>query len=221
MRHADGLSDRRPAVDHSVLTAWFPTVPLQALVDPFVSYRIDRLRSRVGDRTPRCPLGRVGRACSRPLRPPASPGEGAMWADRDGATALHREEPRPQGDCFRRDGTVRARRLAWLLPCRADSHTRRGDRRWLIGSTLTFVEVGGKHAGRRAPGRRCCPGWRRGVPSGLERSCSRTANRKRASACQRRLLPIRSGAAEGVGDARRKAPVQIDHSGRRGPFSGL
>jgi len=29
----------------------------------------------------------------------------------------------------RRNGTVRARRLAWLLPCRADSHARRGDRR--------------------------------------------------------------------------------------------
>ena len=31
----------------------------------------------------------------------------------------------------------------------------------------------------------------------------------------------RSGAAEGVGEGRRPAPVQIDDSGRRGPFSGL
>ena len=54
-----------------------------------------------------------------------------------------------------------------------------------------------------------------------QRSISWTANRKRASVCQRRLMPIRSGAAEGVGDGRRPAPVQIDHSGRRGPFSGL
>ena len=59
-----------------------------------------------------------------------------------------------------------------------------------------------------------------GVPGGLERSRSRTTNRKRASVCQRRLMPIRSGAAEGVGDGRRPAPVQIDHSRRRGPFSG-
>ena len=35
------------------------------------------------------------------------------------------------------------------------------------------------------------------------------------------LTPRRSGAAEGVGDGRRPAPVQIDDSGRRGPFSGL
>ena len=35
------------------------------------------------------------------------------------------------------------------------------------------------------------------------------------------LMPRRSGAAEGVGDGRRPAPVQIDDSGRRGPFSGL
>ncbi len=35
------------------------------------------------------------------------------------------------------------------------------------------------------------------------------------------LTPKRSSAAEGVGDGRRPAPVQIDDSGRRGPFSGL
>ena len=35
------------------------------------------------------------------------------------------------------------------------------------------------------------------------------------------LTPKRSGAAEGVGDGRCPAPVQIDHGGRRGPFSGL
>ena len=38
---------------------------------------------------------------------------------------------------------------------------------------------------------------------------------------RRRWMPMRSGAAEGVGDGRRPAPVQIDHGGRRGPFSGL
>ena len=35
------------------------------------------------------------------------------------------------------------------------------------------------------------------------------------------LTPERSGAAEGVRDGRRPARVQIDDSGRRGPFSGL
>ena len=34
-------------------------------------------------------------------------------------------------------------------------------------------------------------------------------------------MPERSGAAEGVGEGRRPARVQIDDSGRRGPFSGL
>jgi hypothetical protein len=34
------------------------------------------------------------------------------------------------------------------------------------------------------------------------------------------LTPKRSGAAEGVGEGRRPAPVQIDDSGRRGPLSG-
>jgi hypothetical protein len=53
--------------------------------------------------------GRVGRARSRSLRPPASPGEGAMSADRDDATALHREETRPQGDCLRRHPPARLR----------------------------------------------------------------------------------------------------------------
>jgi hypothetical protein len=78
------------------------------------------------------------------------------------------------------------------------------------------------HAGQRSAGRRWCDGMRRNVPGDLERSCSQTANanRKPASVCQRRLMPKGSGAAEGVGDARRPAPVQIDHSGRRGPFSG-
>ena len=38
---------------------------------------------------------------------------------------------------------------------------------------------------------------------------------------RRRWMPMRSGAAEGVGDAPRPAPVQIDHRGRRGPFSSL
>ena len=38
---------------------------------------------------------------------------------------------------------------------------------------------------------------------------------------RRRWMPMRSGAAEGVGDAPRPAPAQIDHGGRRGPFPGL
>jgi hypothetical protein len=55
------------------------------------------------------------------------------------------------------------------------------------------------------------------------RSISRTANRKRARppVGQLRLMPKPSGAAKGVGDGRRPAPIQIDHSRRRGPFSGL
>ena len=39
--------------------------------------------------------------------------------------------------------------------------------------------------------------------------------------CVNPLTPERSGAAEGVRDGRRPARVQIDDSGRRGPFSGL
>jgi hypothetical protein len=54
-----------------------------------------------------------------------------------------------------------------------------------------------------------------------EPSCSQIYNRKRASVCQRRSMPKRSGAAEGVGDGRLPLPVQVDHSRRRGPFSGL
>ena len=60
----------------------------------------------------------------------------------------------------------------------------------------------------------------RSVAGDLELSCSQTAKRN--------LRPYvagieakRSGAAEGVGDGPRPAPVQIDHSGRRAPFSGL
>ncbi len=54
-------------------------------------------------------------------------------------------------------------------------------------------------------------------------SFSPTANRKRARppVGQLRLMPKRSGTAEGVGDGRCPAPVQVDHSRRRGPFSGL
>ena len=48
-----------------------------------------------------------------------------------------------------------------------------------------------------------------------------TASARARPLGQLRLMPKRSGAAEGVGDARGPAPVQIDHSGRRGPFSGL
>jgi hypothetical protein len=43
-----------------------------------------------------------------------------------------------------------------------------------------------------------------------QRFLSRTASRKRASGRQRRLMPKRSGVAEGVGEGRRPAPVQID-----------
>ena len=48
-----------------------------------------------------------------------------------------------------------------------------------------------------------------------------TQKRLSGAVHRRRWMPMRSGAAEGVGDARRPAPVQIDHGGRRGPFSGL
>jgi hypothetical protein len=40
-------------------------------------------------------------------------------------TPLNREEPRPQGDCFRRNGAVRARCLAWLLLCAASDYVLR------------------------------------------------------------------------------------------------
>ena len=81
---------------------------------------------------------------------------------------------------------------------------------------------------RREP-RRPTIGWRslvlwiahERVPGDLSGPFHGRLDRKRASVCQRRLMPKRSAAAEGVGDARRPAPVQIDHSGRRGPFPGL
>jgi hypothetical protein len=57
------------------------------------------------------------------------------------------------------------------------------------------------------------------------RARSQTVNRRHRPVCQNGIdaqpLTKRSGAAEGVGDGRRPAPTQVDHSGRRGPFSGL
>ena len=64
--------------------------------------RVLLLRRRTCSMSGTAGLPRVGRARSRPLRPPASPGEGAISADQDDATVLHREEPRPQGGCLRR-----------------------------------------------------------------------------------------------------------------------
>jgi hypothetical protein len=87
----------------------------------------------------------------------------------------------------------------------------------VIGSTFTFVEVGGNGAAATI-GSTSLVLWI--AQEGSRRpqwSFSRTANRKRAFVCQRRLMPERSG----VGDGRRPAPVQVDHGGRRGPFSGL
>ena len=69
--------------------------------------RVLLLRRRTCSMSGTAGLPRVGRARSRPLRPPASPGEGAISADRDDAIVLHREEPRPQGDCLRRDPVAR------------------------------------------------------------------------------------------------------------------
>jgi hypothetical protein len=47
-------------------------------------------------------LGTSRKSDPRPLRRPAWPGQGAMSADRDDATGLHPEKPRPQDDCLRR-----------------------------------------------------------------------------------------------------------------------
>ena len=80
---------------------------------------------------------------------------------------LHEEGQRRRRDPYRRNGAVRARCLAWLLHRRTDSHMPAS----VIGSILTFLQVGGSHAGRRSAGRRWCCGIRRA----LERSCSQTA----------------------------------------------
>jgi hypothetical protein len=74
--------------------------------------RVLLLRRRTCSMSGTAGLPRVGRARSRPLRPPASPGEGAISADRDDATVLHREEPRPQGDCLRRKAVTSAGQTA-------------------------------------------------------------------------------------------------------------
>ena len=57
--------------------------------------------------------GRVGRARSRPLRPPASPGEGATSVDRDDATALHRGR-RAKPARPRSTGNAHGLVLCWL-----------------------------------------------------------------------------------------------------------
>jgi len=142
--------------------------------------------------------------------------------DRGKRTAVsRRKQTWARRNRFRRNGAVRARCLAWLLQRRTDSHTWRAE--WTGGPS---ADQRSGPSSRRQP--RPAIGWTPLVvwiakkrSRRPQRSISWTANRKRASVCQRRLMPKRSGAAEGVGDARRPAPVQIDHSGRRGPVSGL
>jgi hypothetical protein len=76
------------------------------------------------------------------------------------------------------------------------------------------------HGGRRSAGRRWCCGLRKERSRRPERSFT-DGYRKRASVGQRRFVRKHSGAVEGVVDGRRPAPVQIDHSGGRGPLSSL
>jgi hypothetical protein len=115
-----------------------------------------------------CPTGEVGRprAPSSPVQTIPTPLAATMRADHTGvsdnlrsrdrgataAASTTRCGPKQQRGTdvrFRRNGAVRARCLAWLLRRRTDSHAWRGDLASMIGSMLTFVEVGGNHAGQR------------------------------------------------------------------------
>ena len=85
---------------------------------------------------------------------------------------------------------------------------------------LTFVQVRGNHAGRDRLG---AAGAVEGADAFAAIFGAQVHPRLGASAgwCIGGTEAGRSGAVEGVGEGRRPAPVQIDDSGRREPFSGL
>ena len=118
---------------------------------------------------------------------------------------LHEEGQRRRRDPYRRNGAVRARCLAWLLHRRTDSH---------IGGTGVGDRINTHVPSSRRQPRWPAIGWTPLVLWNTQKRLSGPVHR-------RRWMPMRSGAAEGVGEGRRPTPVQIDHGGRRGPFSGL
>ena len=84
---------------------------------------------------------------------------------------------------------------------------------------LTFVQVRGTHAGRDRLGAA-------GAVEGADAFAAIFGAQFTHGWAQARVgiggtEAGRSGAVEGVGAGRRPAPVQIDDSGRREPFSGL
>jgi hypothetical protein len=140
----------------------------------------------------------------------------------DHTAALSRERYPFVCGPVRRNGAVRARCLVWLLHRRTDSRTWRGGRRRSSNQpSRSSKSAATPPAGDRldAAGAVDCAGSASGDLSGpLHGQLTASA---RPPVDQLQLMPKRSGAAEGVGDGRRPAPVQIDHSGRRGPFSRL
>jgi hypothetical protein len=131
------------------------------------------------------------------------------------------KQPRRRRGAKGRNGAVRARCLAWLLHGRADSHAWRDDRRRCsVQQSRSSKSAATSWPG--SAGRRWCCGTRRSVPGDLSGPLHRRLTASaRPPVGQLRLMPKRSGAAEGVGDGRRPTPVEVDHSRRRGPFSGL
>jgi len=164
------------------------------------------------DRSSNCVLPTMALVCATASRLLGSLGETA---------AVCAEQPRDRRGPYRRNGAECARCRAWLVHRRTDSHAQQGDEG--VGALFnSHVPTSRRQPRWLAIGWTSLVLWNAAMRSRRpQQSISRTADRERAPVCQRRLMPERSGAAEGVGDGRRPAPVQIDHSRRRGPFSGL